>query len=95
MTIDYDSLPINSEKRYDDETKSMRWEILINGWSAGNSATLDSALAQGKWLVSDPGGRATLARLGFTKRMFLYSPEGLDEHRKQQLREHRERRRQG
>ena len=71
MMIDYNYEPVFTEECYDDETKSMRWEILINGWSAGNSAGAASAIESCKSLVKDPGGRATLARLGFKNLCFV------------------------
>ncbi len=107
--VDYDSVPVTTEERYDEETKSMRWEILINGWSIGNSSSEASAIERGKWLLQDPGGRVTLRRLGIRDWMLSRTPEEVQQrreaqiaarreehrkHREQQLREHRERRRQ-
>ena len=88
--IDYNSVPVSTEECYDDETKSMRWEILINGWSVGNSASAASAIERGKWLVQDHGGRATLARLGFKKFMFCRTQEEVRQHREAQIAARRE-----
>ena len=90
MMIDYNYEPVFTEECYDDETKSMRWEILINGWSAGNSAGAASAIESCKWLVKDPGGRATLARLGFKKFMFCRTQKEVRQHREAQIAARRE-----
>lgn len=88
--IDYDSVPVTTEERYDEETKSMRWEILINGWSIGNSSSEASAIERGEGLLQDRGGRATLRRLGIKDWMLSRTPEEVQQRREAQIAARRE-----
>lgn len=106
--VDYDSVPVTTEERYDEETKSMRWEILINGWSIGNSSSEASAIERGA-VVARPRWQSHTASTRYKRLMLSRTPEEVQQrreaqiaarreehrkHREQQLREHRERRRQ-